>query len=142
MRVIKFRGYRNDLKGWQYGYYQEDVTLYETYPMIVDALGDNHYVIPESVGQFISTDKDGEDIYEGDILRCEISNGVFVNGYMVYDEGERRFKLYNEEEIMAHKKYCFIKFEKVIHNVFELKQEMQLKELSKCIEKLSIIGGK
>lgn len=76
MREIKFRGLDKTRKEWVYGYYY--------------AFGDNHYiiepgkpgipdqyieVIPESVGQWTGlVDKNGREIFEGDILQSEYTN--------------------------------------------------------------------
>jgi uncharacterized phage protein (TIGR01671 family) len=67
MRTIKFRGKTSDGE-WLYG----DLTTalgWSAEPSIIEENSHNEHVTPESVGQFIGlTDKDGREIYEGDII--------------------------------------------------------------------------
>ena len=120
MRNIKFRGLRTDGKVWVYGgYFQhtpdEDGVRYYIFDFNEGAVE----VIPESVGQFTGlTDKNGKEIYEGDLIDFGNSNPVEVK----FDNG--CFNVFNEplgwdfdsEEIpiKTNLKYC-----EIIGNVFE-----------------------
>lgn len=69
MRPIKFRG--RDLEGkMRSGYYAED----KGYPYIVESHC-WHEIYPDTVAQLVGTDKNGREIYEGDVLQYDY-NGV------------------------------------------------------------------
>lgn len=68
-REIKFRGRRTDNGEWVYGYYFKDMAEGRTYHVIGETPLLAHEIDPETVGQFTGLhDKDGKEIYEGDIL--------------------------------------------------------------------------
>lgn len=74
MRTIKFRGKRLDNGEWIYGSYVPHYDFFGTIKNeMVDENGNLFEVDPATVGQYTGLkDKNGKEIYEGDILQDEI----------------------------------------------------------------------
>ncbi|EPR12378.1 YopX family protein [Ruminiclostridium papyrosolvens] len=77
MREIKFRGKRIDNGEWVYGYLVKQFGVFKIYDDSSEDFGNwIHEVDPETVGQYTGLhDKNGREIYEGDILRLWRSVG-------------------------------------------------------------------
>ena len=141
MRTIKFRGKRLDGK-WVYG---DLVCHYENQRRFI-ALGQMaytytengisrlvseryHEVLPESVGQWTGlVDKNGVEIYEGDILR-NITNPLVDNEPFIvcYDTQEGMWMWFDKNEEGDSFNWAIAKHSEIIGNIMDSPELMEVK---------------
>lgn len=130
-REIKFRAKMVDSDDWMYGYLREvwgenqrNFVIAPAKKFKYDGYTDmeEDYVQPETIGEFTGlVDKNGVDIYEGDIITYskEIINGVIFpeKGFVKYRTDHAMFVLQTDtgDELLS---YCRRHIE-VIGNVFD-----------------------
>ena len=134
MREIKFRG-RSKLTGkWAYGYYSVRASEH-----FISFMNNNHQwqdveVIPKTVGQFTNLpDKNGKEIYEGDIIRWHNfypePEDYFVVKWLDF---RGAYSLFRQNHFMSHLPYADLhemnkKNYEVIGNIYENPELLEVK---------------
>lgn len=122
MREIKFRAKRLDNRGWICG----DLHLHSPFPHIHSTRGDKAKINTDTIGQFTGLhDKNGKEIYEGDIVRKKEIGGYGYEyvGVVRYYEKDCRYAiditatnefsmraLFTVGESVINDGYCTIKY--------------------------------
>ncbi|MGL5766301.1 MAG: YopX family protein [Sarcina sp.] len=115
MRKYKFRGYNKTLNKWIYGdlihNHKEDII------QIQNQLGNRFTVDKNSIGQYTEcNDKDGNEIYEGDILDRYLGK-EHICGKVVFENG--RYGVLYKENFWSIELYMYSVLNEVIGNVYE-----------------------
>ena len=103
-RIIKFRGKHIETGEWLYGSHYDDGGEQYILPNNIQGIDihDECQVDPATVGQYTGlTDKYGNGVYEGDILRLRTFNNLSWNSKIPQEEASEMRKLFTLDELVG-----------------------------------------
>lgn len=114
MRTIKFRGKRIDNGEWVYGYLADENYINDIYSIDLSSIK----VDRDTVGQFTGLfDKNGKEIYEGDILLIGVKEGARIYNKVGIKDGCFGYVGENTGELMPFCDYDVT--EKIVGNIYD-----------------------